>query len=279
MALKQPQGDQTEGSREVVTPDQIEEPEPVADIPIPSIPQEKADEVPIEEMDPVERRTRIIIDVVNAGGALETVIPKYREYIDEELLEVLFKRIQTTAQFEEKSAVEGLVAVWRRLRSELERKNATPAMKLLDKLLKIVNVPPEFEESTEHERLEEATDTMMDAFIGPQAQAVDIFAIAKDLAEGGEPPEELMEGPVSRKAFVAEVEELLEDAKKSTVDAQKRLQSIKKQLRENLEQARQETALRRELEALRMKIDSREAVMDHVRNLLRVAKSLSHIPT
>lgn len=47
---------------------------------------------------------------------------------------------------------------------------------------------------------------MRRAFLGPLGVAVDIFAVARNLAEGGEPPEELMKDPISRKDFLKEVE-------------------------------------------------------------------------
>lgn len=53
--------------------------------------------------------------------------------------------------------------------------------------------------------MSEATDYMMNAFLGPEAKPIDIFAVAKGLAEGNEPPEELVKTPVSRAAFVTEV--------------------------------------------------------------------------
>lgn len=55
-------------------------------------------------------------------------------------------------------------------------------------------------------RMSDASNYMMDAFLGPQAKPINIFALAKDLAEGMEPPEDLMKTPVSRNIFIAEVE-------------------------------------------------------------------------
>lgn len=46
---------------------------------------------------------------------------------------------------------------------------------------------------------------MTRAFLGPLGIGVDIFAVAKNLAEGGEPPEELLKDPISRRGFIKEV--------------------------------------------------------------------------
>lgn len=63
------------------------------------------------QMDPDTRRRRILVDIVNAGVALENEIVKYNEHIDEELLNLLYRRIETSSMF-------GKVRKW--LRSPLE---------------------------------------------------------------------------------------------------------------------------------------------------------------
>lgn len=52
----------------------------------------------------------------------------------------------------QKSDLEGLVAIWRRLRAEVERKQASPAMRLLDELLMIVSPFDELADDMEEER-------------------------------------------------------------------------------------------------------------------------------
>lgn len=52
-------------------------------------------------MDPDSRRRRILVDIVNAGSALENEIMKYNEYLDEELLQLLYKRIETSSLYGE----------------------------------------------------------------------------------------------------------------------------------------------------------------------------------
>lgn len=97
------------------------------------------EDVDLPNMDPKRRMTKIIIDLVNAGGSFDEKIELYREYLTEELLEVFHKRIEFARNFEDKETIEGLRIIWRRIRAEIERKNATPAIRLLDELLSILH--------------------------------------------------------------------------------------------------------------------------------------------
>lgn len=71
--------------------------------------------------------------------------------------ECLFGDQWTDAQ---KSDLEGLVALWRRLRTEVERKHASPAMQLLDELLMIVSPFDDASEATDEERYKNLFKTL-----------------------------------------------------------------------------------------------------------------------
>lgn len=43
----------------------------------------------------------MLIDIVNSGGGLEDMIQAYEEYIDKDLLEAMYQRIETTAKYGE----------------------------------------------------------------------------------------------------------------------------------------------------------------------------------
>jgi len=97
------------------------------------------EDIDFPNMDPKRRMTKIIIDLVNAGGSFDEKIDLYREYLTEELLEVFQKRIEFARNFEDKETIEGLRIIWRRIRAEIERNNATPAIRLLDELLSFLH--------------------------------------------------------------------------------------------------------------------------------------------
>eukprot|EP00210_Caulerpa_lentillifera_P005069 g4842.t1 len=171
---------------------------------------EDEEELDIPDMDPKRRRTKIIIDLVNAGGAFEEKLELYSEYLNEELLEVFYKRIELAKKFEDKETISGLKMIWRRIRAELERKRASPGIRLLDELLSILHPASG---GTQQERCRRALGVMYEAFSQSQTDGVDIFELAESLAEGKPPPETLSREQVQRDEFINELKELLVEVK------------------------------------------------------------------
>eukprot|EP00803_Ostreobium_quekettii_P007957 evm.model.scf_929.5 EVM.evm.TU.scf_929.5 scf_929:27068-30756(-) len=157
-------------------------------------------------------------------------------------------------------SIEGLMTIWRRLRAECDRKNSTPAMRLLDEALSLISADMG---GSREDRLEMVSDRLEAAFTGPQSLPVDIFGVAASLAEGEEPPEELVQECVAQDAFVKEVEALLDTAKKEWQEMERVLQRMKADLETNGLSGDDRRALEQEVDRLsKAAIDQEVALMD-----------------
>lgn len=218
------------------------------------------------------RRARIILEIVNAGEELEEKINKYKEDIDEELLEMMYSRIKLSSEYGEKEeVVKSLVTLWRRLRSELERQKATPAMRLLDDALCMMT--PGTGGKLE-DRIEMVTDRLESAFSGPQSIPVDIFGVAQALAGGEEPPEEFTQEFVSQTDFIREVEALLVDAKQGQEQMLEEFQNMQAKVREVGETSEEGRVIQEEVGLLRKALKERELSMEEVEEILEIARAI-----
>jgi hypothetical protein len=92
-----------------------------------------------EEQASNERKKEALFAMLQAGDAIESKIEEYLEDIDEEMLEILEQRIIHLENVGiDEPAMQGLLLLHRRLEVEIDRKNATPAMKLLDDIMSIL---------------------------------------------------------------------------------------------------------------------------------------------
>ncbi|GAB4814994.1 hypothetical protein N2152v2_002040 [Parachlorella kessleri] len=126
-----------QGSRELVEADEIHEPTSSAVL----------DELVDDEDDPaLRRKSQLLMDIMDSGEQVEERIQQHQDDIDGDMLQLLTKRIELASALQQNEAVEGLQLLYRRLKAEVDRKAATPAMRLLDDLLNILD--PSTEDSS-----------------------------------------------------------------------------------------------------------------------------------
>lgn len=76
---------------------------------------------------------------MQSGNQLEETIDQYRDEIDNLMLELLTRRIETAKQYEQQpETIEALNLLYRRLKLELDRNQASPSLRLLDEILDIL---------------------------------------------------------------------------------------------------------------------------------------------
>ena len=92
------------------------------------------------QQSPNTQRASILIDILSTAPLnIEAKIADYAESIDPELLHLLEGRIAAARQLEQdQETVDGLVALYYRLKSEYDRRTASPALRLLDTLLSMM---------------------------------------------------------------------------------------------------------------------------------------------
>lgn len=169
-----------------------------------------------KDMSEKEIRGRALNDLATEGADVDSLIDQHRDIIDEDLLLTLFGRVEAAHKYGEDEAVVGaLLALWRRLRAEVERGQASPTERLLDEALQILTNPS----SSQLTQLEDVRGRLAAAFVPGgtvNTAPLDLFAIAEALASGGEPPttssaagEALNVEHVPLEGFIKEVAQLL----------------------------------------------------------------------
>jgi hypothetical protein len=211
----------------------------------------------------IARKSRVILALANATPeSLDGLLKEHCNELDQELLETLHARIQTAQRFDEvrsfactgvrchlrfsgarccieanvlrgmqgSDVVEGLTLLFHRIRSEVERRSATPSLRLLDDLMLIMESHSHGAAGNEAEAtaLEDVEERMQRAF-ALERGSVDIFAVAQALAGGdaGAAPLPVMSEDevefVPHADFVAEVERLVAGAQERVDMAEMRL--------------------------------------------------------
>jgi len=160
------------------------------------------------------------MEIMQAGTDIEAAIGRNMAEIDETMLELLRRRMEAAKQLERRGdVIEGMALLLRRLKGEVDRKNASASMRLLDSLLALSE--GEVREGKEkggrilsRESRAECRRRMQAklrvAFsVGPLD--IDIVAVAAQLAASGqEVAEELMQDIVQPSEFIDEVNSLIE---------------------------------------------------------------------
>ncbi|KAL0031766.1 hypothetical protein WJX79_006201 [Trebouxia sp. C0005] len=160
----------------------------------------------------LRRKSALIMKLTSAGADLEQMIKDNQHENDEVLLKMLEKRAEAAYNMgeEEEAAFEGLMLLWRRLNAELQRMQASPAARLLDTVLQVMDPASGL---TLQDRQQAVQVLLRKAFHAPGSRPVDIFGMAAALAEGqAVAAEELVDKFVPRDQFVQEAEELLAGA-------------------------------------------------------------------
>ncbi len=193
-------------------------------------------------------KAAVLIDIMSAAPInIEATIAHHIDSIDPELLHLLEGRIAAARQLEQdEGTVKGLIALYHRLKSEYDRRTASPALRLLDTLLSMMMAAEEDGEGEEgKEDGEDGEDEedgeeeggghgagnpratldrrrgreetialvrarMQLAFDDSLSLETDVFTVAQQLAVGEQRyVDELINEQVDAGVFIKEVEQLL----------------------------------------------------------------------
>jgi len=250
---------------------------------------------------PNTQRASILIDILSTAPLnIEAKIADYADSIDPELLHLLEGRIAAARQLEQDQAtVDGLIALYYRLKSEYDRRTASPALRLLDTLLSMMLAEDDDDDDREgadgvdvdsdsddgeytegdgkrrkrrriptsrEDRVALVRARMQLAFDESLSLDTDVFTVAQQLAVGKRRfVDELINEQVDGGEFVKEVEGLLKRA-------------VEQQVAGNalLADGEQGTGARApgERERLRQALEQRERTIECVEELLVLARSV-----
>lgn len=212
------------------------------------------------------------MEIMNAGAALEEVVETFRDDIDHVMLELLEARIKTARQLEQdEETVQGMIALYRYLKSEYDRNAASPALRLLDTLLQLMNDTEDDDYGTEdgtsilYDRREEMKQKVMArmqmAFDASLPLQNDVVSVAQQLASGKQRfIDEIVNESVKPLEFIYEVDALLEKA----VDQQRVLEEhISKEDQADVKHQ------------LQMAFDARSDTIDNVQEIVSMARMVS----
>lgn len=198
----------------------------------------------------VNTRASVLFDIMSSSSInIDSTIEKHADSIDPELLQLLEGRIAAARQLEQDdNVVGGLIALYRRLKSEYDRRTASPALRLLDTLLMMMmgdeddgeedetgNVARERREGEGGARLAQNRSKtialvrarMQLAFNENLSLDTDVFTVAQQLAVGETRfVDELINERVDGGEFVKEVESLLSRAVEQQVAGRSLLESL-----------------------------------------------------
>jgi hypothetical protein len=207
------------------------------------------DEVQRRANERVARKAAALLEIMQAGEGVEEAIARHLAEVDGEMLSLLAGRIEAARKLERRQDVlDGLAALWRRLKAEADRAAAPPALRLLDSLLAILDgadaeeeeagggaggddtvadggagggaeappsPPPPAAVTTKAEldaRRGRAAARLRTAFSGAPV-GVDVLNLASRLAaDGARVSEQLLEESVEPQVFAAEAGALLDGA-------------------------------------------------------------------
>lgn len=217
-------------------------------------------------------KSKILMEIMNAGAAVEEVVETFRDDIDHVMLELLEARIKTARQLEQdEETVQGMIALYRYLKSEYDRNAASPALRLLDTLLQLMNDDDDNETSVDgtpmaYDRREEMKQKVMArmqmAFDASLPLQNDVVSVAQQLASGKQRfIDEIVNESVKPLEFIYEVEALLEKA----VDQQRVLEEhISKEDQGDVKHQLQKA------------FDARSETIDNVQEIVSMARMVSN---
>lgn len=157
-------------------------------------------------------RSALLLQLASATPeTIDVLIQDNSERIDEELLTLLYERIQAAKKFDEgEDIVDGLTLLFVRLRTVLERNLSTPALRLLDDLLLILDSGAR---ETEQARMNVAVARMQRAFAAQRGAGLDVFDVAQALGAGDRDAADVEAVEyVARRDFITDVGRLLKGA-------------------------------------------------------------------
>jgi len=235
------------------------------------------------------RKSQALLEIMQAGAAVEAAIQRHEAEIDETMLELLKRRLEAARQLERhEDVLKGLGLLLRRLKAEVDRKAASPALKLLDVLLATMDMDSEAGTGAEvanasgtgENAIARAGDASseqklrdMRAEARKQVQArlqtafgavplqVDVLSVASQIATAGPPAvDDIAQDHVDPETFMSEVTGLLEKA-----GEQQRL------LEQALGQLGPDAPQRKQVEAV---LSERAVTMSQVEEVLTMARAV-----
>lgn len=86
------------------------------------------------------RRAQVLLAIMQAGTQVEEMIAHHAAEIDGGMLQLLVRRMKAAEQLEAGDDVlQGLQLLYRRLKAEVDRQQAPPALHLLDEVMAILS--------------------------------------------------------------------------------------------------------------------------------------------
>jgi hypothetical protein len=228
-------------------------------------------------------KASVLIEIMSATPMnIESTIARHADSIDPDLLHLLEGRIAAARQLEQdEDAIQGLIALYGRLKSEYDRRTASPALRLLDTLLMMMMAEDDdIEEyrddpaaggsnATERTRKtgRSREDTaalirarMQLAFDDSLSLDTDVFTVAQQLAVGETRfVDEMINEQVDGGEFVREVEVLLKRAGEQQAAGKALMASLEHQT---------------ERERVRQVLEQREKTITCVEELLVMARQV-----
>ncbi|KAL6769483.1 hypothetical protein ACKKBG_A31190 [Auxenochlorella protothecoides x Auxenochlorella symbiontica] len=177
------------------------------------------------QVDPEEvRRGSILLEIARAGEKVEDVISQYSAEIDVEMLEMLERRIELARDSpEENGALEGLTILHQRLQAEFHRQHSTPALRLLDDVMRLLTPDESGADGRgPQEREAAASARLAAAFSATAGPGSDLIDLARRLAKAeASASDYIAESLVDRAAFVAESQDVLSVAAAGQADLER----------------------------------------------------------
>lgn len=238
--------------------------------------------------DLIRKKAAILMKIMQSGADVEAAISRNIDEIDETMLQLLRRRMDAARQLERsKDVLQGIEMLYRRLKAEIDRRNATPALRLLDSLL-IFYEESEFdmehiESSNDISPLADFTSTgrmkpkspsarfahirkqigaeLRQAF-GSVSPQIDVLTLARELAEGGaDVARNVLDVHVDPDEFIQEVGDLVES-----------VQLQQRQLEESLDSLPNSSPERNRIEAIR---NQRAVALPRVIEILSIARQIA----
>ncbi|KAI8475340.1 MAG: hypothetical protein J3K34DRAFT_61146 [Monoraphidium minutum] len=225
------------------------------------------------------RKGAILLELLQAGQNLEGKLAQFRGEVDDVLVLLMRRRLETALEMEEgPEAVAAYESLYSLLRRERARAAASPAMRLLDDVLEALGDDTDAPDYPERRR--RAAGVMRDAFTGG-ALPVDVFTAAAALAQDGPlAAEALSIEAVQPIAFLAEASELLEESKRQLRDGQEAVSRFQAELawaqqhRPELLEAPDVKKRIRAMQQAEAQLDPRAEAVGQLEDVLKIAANL-----
>jgi len=248
----------------------------------------------LSEHDPVRQATqeemtrkgKVLLNLINSGKNFEDVLEEHIHEVDDLLLRMLDGRIaQAEADKESKEITEGLIFLFERLASEMERKRAPDEMKLLDACLAIM-IPEEVYEDPEdmdmNGRRAETMQLLEEALAPPGVHGlnVDPFTLMnaigrqQDLDVEALEAQRLMGNDISQESFVEAVQTTIKEVEESQKMEFLTLKKWSDEIKASQDGEREKEVFRKQIQQMSMKLMGQRQVLAVTKEVLEMAKSI-----